>query len=300
MQRYNFYLNKQNFLYIFLFKIFKYLIISYLLYILAKMGLSLNIYDLMLEVLNEEVSPKEVSDAISKKYQVIINYSDEDNAAPRKRLIEPYVYGLSKAGNGVIRAYQYNGDTRTTIPKWKLFRLDRITSWQPTGRHFTLTPRENGWNAEEYNREGDKSMSTIYSQVTFDGSDNTDTYSPNDRLNQARKRTAQLKNSTPLNIKDLNNDYVPSPNNTNVPSGVNNQNGVEQANGNNNGEEIKAPEMPKNTEGGPVGVTNNNNNNNFNDPKFQDMLKRNLAITQKEKDRRGFSLNNRNKNNKKV
>ena len=34
---------------------------------------------------------------------------------------------------------------------------------------------------------------------------------------------------------------------------------------------------------------------NNEDQKFQDMLKRNLDITQKEKEKRGFSLNNKNK-----
>ena len=45
-------------------------------------------------------------------------------------------------------------------------------------------------------------------------------------------------------------------------------------------------------------VNNNVNNVNKNNSEFQSMLDRNLALTQKEKAKRGFSLNNKNSNGK--
>ena len=127
----------------------------------------INLYEILQEILSESVTPQDVNDAIDNKLQVIINYSDEENHAPKKRLIEPYAYGMTKSGNAVIRAFQYNGDTFRGIPKWKLFRLDRITNWQPTEQHFNAQPKERGWNAEAYNEHGDNTMSNVLNQVVF-------------------------------------------------------------------------------------------------------------------------------------
>lgn len=157
----------------------------------------INLYEILQQVLNESVSSTDVIDAIANKQQVIVSYSDEENHAPRKRIIEPYVYGLTIAGNPCVRAYQYEGDTFRGKPRWKLLRLDRITSWQPTNRHFNTTPAANGWPAEGYNEEGDKSMSEVLYQVHFDGDENPDT------LKQARAKTERLKNSEPINISQL-------------------------------------------------------------------------------------------------
>jgi hypothetical protein len=243
----------------------------------------LNLYEILQQVLVENAFPKDVIDAINNKYRVIINYSDGENSAPNKRLIEPYAYGLSKAGNSVLRAYQYNGDTKRGIPKWKLFRLDRITSWQPTNQHFNISPNQNGWSAEDYNENGDGSMQTVLSQVKFDNGDNL--YSPNDRLNKERLKTNRLKNSTPINIntmKEPSNQSGPiiEPKNTNI-------------NANTSASDIKQPiqQQEPQTNRGPIVNNDINKTDTSNDNNFQQMLKRNLDITQKEKDRRGFSLN---------
>ena len=127
----------------------------------------LNLFDILQSVLNEAVSSEDVNDAINNKFQVIINYRDEKSRAVEKRLIEPYVYGLSKSGNEVFRAYQYEGDTFRGKPKWKLFRLDRVESWNPTNQHFNQQPNERGWRAEHYN-ENDGSMPTVLNSVKFD------------------------------------------------------------------------------------------------------------------------------------
>ena len=79
-------------------------------------------------LITEAVEERKIIDAINGRYQVVINYVGSDGRAQGKRQIEIYAYGLSKAGNPVIRAYQPYGDTVSTVPAWKFFRLDRINT----------------------------------------------------------------------------------------------------------------------------------------------------------------------------
>ena len=213
----------------------------------------LNLYEILKEVLNESVSSDSVNDAINNKYRILINYDDEDNHATGTRLVEPYVLGYTKAGNLAFRGYQYEGDTVRGVPKWKLFRLDRVINWQPTKQKFNVEPKDNGWSAESYNSNGDGSLTSILNQVSFDNKE--ELFSPNDRLNTLRKKTDILKNSTPINISQMQNQ--PKPNNS-----------------------------------GPIANNVTNSVSNKNTPDFQKMLDRNLELTRKEKAKRGFSLSN--------
>lgn len=171
----------------------------------------LNLYNILQNILSESVTPNEVNDAIDNKLQVIINYSDEKNSAPNKRLIEPYAYGVSKSGNSILRAYQYDGDTLRGKPKWKFFRLDRITSWNPTENHFNAQPNERGWNAEDYNENGDNSMTTVINQVKFDYGEKTNNpYQRGSDLYNLRKRTDNIKQSKPIQVTQMK-DNQPGP-----------------------------------------------------------------------------------------
>ena len=164
----------------------------------------LNLSNILKEVLSEDVTPKEVNDSINNKVQVIITYSDEKNRAPERRLIEPYAYGRSKAGNSVFRAFQYEGDTFRGIPKWKLFRLDRVTSWTPTENHFNADPKERKWSQIAYNEQGDNSMATVLNMVRFDYDQTSDNpYEIGSDLYNIRKRTDNIKNSKNININQL-------------------------------------------------------------------------------------------------
>ena len=79
------------------------------------------------KILSEGVGQDKIIDAIKKRYEVKIKYTaDDDPKGTGERMIQPVAYGTSKAGNPVIRAWQPNGDTKTRIPHWKLFRVDRI------------------------------------------------------------------------------------------------------------------------------------------------------------------------------
>ena len=124
---------------------------------------------------DRKVSSSDVTDAIENQYRVQINYDDEtEDPKTGTRLIEPYVYGLSLGGNEVIRAFQYGGSTKRGVPKYKLFRLDRITSWTPlTKSHFVAEPKKLAATNIDYNNNGDKKMTMIFAQVKFNGEDNT-------------------------------------------------------------------------------------------------------------------------------
>ena len=281
----------------------------------------LNLYEILKEVLNESVSSDSVNDAINNKYRILINYDDEDNHATGTRLVEPYVLGYTKAGNLAFRGYQYEGDTVRGVPKWKLFRLDRVINWQPTKQKFNVEPKDNGWSAESYNSNGDGSLTSILNQVSFDKKE--ELFSPNDRLNTLRKKTDRLKNSTPINISQMQNQ--PKPNNSgpianNVTNSVSNQNTPDFQKMLDRNLELTRKEKAKkgfslsnssvkrgpiaaqqntsnidNTETTPKIVNQQDNNNNVENNKsdFQKMLDRNLELTRKEKARRGFSLNDK-------
>ena len=282
----------------------------------------LNLYEILKEVLNESVSSDSVNDAINNKYRILINYDDEDNHATGTRLVEPYVLGYTKTGNLAFRGYQYEGDTVRGVPKWKLFRLDRVINWQPTKQKFNVEPRDNGWSAEPYNYNGDGSLTSILNQVSFDNKE--ELFSPNDRLNTLRKKTDILKNSTPINISQMQNQ--PKPNNSgpianNVTNSVSNQNTPDFQKMLDRNLELTRKEKAKrgfslsnngvkrgpidaqqntsnidNTETTPEIVNQQDNNNNVENNKsdFQKMLDRNLELTRKEKAKRGFSLSDKN------
>lgn len=136
----------------------------------------LNLYEILQKVLLTEsaVDVNKVGDAIDKKYQVKINYrSNDEDVANGARTIEVYAYGLTKAGNPVIHAFQPYGDTTSTTPNWKFFRLDRITNWETTNQFFHR-PASDFYNVGKFNPTGDKSMSVVYKIATFDGESEKD------------------------------------------------------------------------------------------------------------------------------
>jgi len=118
----------------------------------------MKLYNLYKELIMENTARNSIIDAIDKHYRVTIYYDGDDNTAAGKRTIEVYAYGTSVGGNQVIRAYQVFGDTKTIIPQWKLFRVDRISRWEPTGWEFNNPISDRGSNIPKYNPNGDGSM----------------------------------------------------------------------------------------------------------------------------------------------
>ena len=125
-------------------------------------------------LLSESVSPEEVLSALDNHNRVVINYhTNGEDIASGARVIEVYAYGLTKAGNPVIRAFQPFGDTTTKVPSWKFFRLDRISKWEPTGQKFSNPASVRFPGLGEFNETGDKTMSVVYNIAKFDDEEQT-------------------------------------------------------------------------------------------------------------------------------
>jgi predicted DNA-binding transcriptional regulator YafY len=126
----------------------------------------MKLYSILNELILEAASDAEVSDAIVKHNRVKIRYQ-EPNGTYSTRYLESYVLGLSKAGNPIVRAYQYAGDTTTEIG-WKTFRLDRIMDWEEMNeRPFSNPISDRVAGIPKYNRLGDGSMTRINKQAKF-------------------------------------------------------------------------------------------------------------------------------------
>jgi len=129
----------------------------------------MKLYNIFEQLILEGVEEQNVNDAIDNKYMVNIMYSDSPETPPTNRYLQVYAYGLSKAGNRVIRAYQLGGQSKSGFDKsrWKLYRLDRISQWSPTQMKWHRPIQGHDVNAKEF-KFRDKEMSTIYNMVTFD------------------------------------------------------------------------------------------------------------------------------------
>lgn len=167
-------------------------------------------------LLKESVSVSDVEDAIDNHKRVIINYhSKGENNNTGARVIEVYAYGLTKAGNPCIRAFQPYGDTTTRVPSWKFFRLDRISDWKTTKQTFSRPADFYYKNLGEFNPNGDETMSVVYKIASFndENASNTDsqTSSPKtkedifktDTEHSMERLRQQLEN--PITISDIKN-----------------------------------------------------------------------------------------------
>lgn len=154
-----------------------------------EMRSKLTLYDIIKGLLKEDVSNDEVMDAIDGKYHVRIRYDDgqPDNGGNTKgsRLIQPMAIGTTKKGYPVVRAFQVGGSSRRGAPKWKFFRLDRITSWKPMPNKKFFSPPDSSYG--EYNRTGDRTMSSFFGNAKFGDM--------NDPLERARAERLNIANA---------------------------------------------------------------------------------------------------------
>lgn len=127
----------------------------------------MKLYSILNQLILEAASRNEVERAIVNHNIVKIYYGGDEIEKEGERDIEPYVLGVSKAGNMILRAYQYAGVTNTEQPGWKTFRLDRILDWNENGLTFNTPISDRIRNAPKYNANGDKSMTIIYKQAKF-------------------------------------------------------------------------------------------------------------------------------------
>ena len=120
-------------------------------------------------LLTEGVSQNDINYAIDNRVWINITYDDDSESAEKgKRYVAIYAYGLSMAGNPIFRGYQLYGKSKTLVPTWKTFRLDRVMSWTPTYAQFWSPIEKLGPSgAAPYNPNGDGSMKIVYNQVDF-------------------------------------------------------------------------------------------------------------------------------------
>ena len=114
----------------------------------------------------EIASIESVIDSIKKKQVIALYYTGDSPGGDGLRTIEPVCLGVSKAGNKVLRAWDYEGASHTAtigsqpLPGWRLFRLDKMTSYKPNGQVFNeMRPN--------FNPNGDKSMVSIITLANF-------------------------------------------------------------------------------------------------------------------------------------
>ena len=99
-----------------------------------------------------------LKDAIDNKFVINFYYKGERKGVVEDgyRYVEPYVIGVNKHGNTVLRGWLLKGVSRTgkidpsVVPGWRLFRIDRIEIVSPTLQTFS-SPRK-GYNADDKGR----------------------------------------------------------------------------------------------------------------------------------------------------
>ena len=115
----------------------------------------------------EAASINDIKKSIEKKQVCTIYYTGDEPGGRGLREIEPVCLGYSKSNNLVLRAWDRTGASHTgylgtqPLPGWRLFRVDKILSFKPSGEKFT-EPKPN------YNQRGDKSMSKVIINASFD------------------------------------------------------------------------------------------------------------------------------------
>jgi predicted DNA-binding transcriptional regulator YafY len=117
-------------------------------------------------LITERASIESVYDAIQNRQTIIMYYAGDKPGGEGLREIEPVALGRSKSGNLVVRAWDKEGAShrgylgKKPLPGWRLFRLDKILAFKPTGEVYN-EPRPN------YNFSGDKSMKSILTIANF-------------------------------------------------------------------------------------------------------------------------------------
>lgn len=156
--------------------------------------------DILLETITllheSKVTNDMVNQAMDERRRVIISYhsnGEDNNTGPR--LIEIYAYGVTTAGNPVIRAFQPFGDTTTKIPNWKYFLLSRISSWKETGQVYDTLPEDRYPGVGNFNPNDDKTMAYVYKIVSFDGNH---AKVANDTIPTGPKTQADMSNNNPV------------------------------------------------------------------------------------------------------
>jgi hypothetical protein len=133
-----------------------------------------------------EGSKEDISSAIDNHTRVRIYYQGDKETGPGVRVIDTYAYGVSKGGNEVIRAFQPFGVSTSEMPGWRLFRVDRISRWEPMNFKFTDKAIKSDPSIPNPNPSGDRSMARVYKVARFglgdeEGDVTADKYTDNEK-----------------------------------------------------------------------------------------------------------------------
>lgn len=127
----------------------------------------MNLYNSFKSLILEVASIDSIVDSIKKKNVCIIYYDGDEPGGRGLRKIEPVCFGYSKGDNPVLRAWDSEGASHTgylgsqRLPGWRLFRVDKILSFRPSGEKFIeMRP--------DYNPKGDKGMLKVIINAKFD------------------------------------------------------------------------------------------------------------------------------------
>lgn len=121
------------------------------------------------KILLNEISlnrENDIKKAINKVLRVRITYNDRkphvisNKKGYNERFILPVAYGLTKSGKRAVRAFQSAGSSKRGVPKWKLFLLDNIISWNNGSKSFKNYKQQ--LINLGLNTSGDKGMTTLY------------------------------------------------------------------------------------------------------------------------------------------
>jgi len=126
----------------------------------------MKLYNVIKQIILEK-SVDQITNSVRNRNLVTIYYDGEDNGGKGLRVIEPFCFGVSKAGNLVLRAWEREGASYTAqkgeqpLPGWRLFRYDRIGSFNtdPTQSFNEVRPQYN---------PNDKGMTEIKLCAKFD------------------------------------------------------------------------------------------------------------------------------------
>jgi predicted DNA-binding transcriptional regulator YafY len=126
----------------------------------------MNLLETFKGLLVEVASKESIVNAIKKRQVCVIYYQGDEPGGNGLRTIEPVCFGTSKAGNPVLRAWDFEGAShrayigKKPLPSWRMFRVDKITMLKPTGETFNEV-------RPGYNPNGDKSMTQVIINTKF-------------------------------------------------------------------------------------------------------------------------------------
>jgi len=126
----------------------------------------MKLYNVIKQIILEK-SVDQITNSVKNRNLVTIYYDGEDNGGKGLRVIEPFCFGVSKAGNLVLRAWEREGASHTAqkgeqpLPGWRLFRYDRIGS-------FNANPTQTFDEVRPLYNPNDKGMTQIKLCAKFD------------------------------------------------------------------------------------------------------------------------------------